>query len=34
MAITIVVVEDERKTADTIRRYLEHAGYGRGGVFR
>jgi DNA-binding response OmpR family regulator len=26
--ITILVVEDERKTADTIRRYLEHAGYG------
>jgi DNA-binding response OmpR family regulator len=26
-AITILVVEDERKTADTIRRYLEHAGY-------
>jgi DNA-binding response OmpR family regulator len=23
----ILVVEDERKTADTIRRYLEHAGY-------
>jgi hypothetical protein len=26
-AITILVVEDERKTADTIRRYLEHAVY-------
>jgi DNA-binding response OmpR family regulator len=26
-AITILVVEDERKTADTIQRYLEHAGY-------
>jgi two-component system, OmpR family, alkaline phosphatase synthesis response regulator PhoP len=25
--MTILVVEDERKTADTIRRYLEHAGY-------
>jgi DNA-binding response OmpR family regulator len=25
--VRIRVVEDERKTADTIRRYLEHAGY-------
>jgi DNA-binding response OmpR family regulator len=25
--MTILVVEDERKTADTIRRYLEHDGY-------
>jgi CheY-like chemotaxis protein len=27
VAVTILVVEDERKTADTIQRYLEHAGY-------
>ena len=26
--MTILVVEDERKTADTIQSYLEHAGYG------